>query len=205
MIPLIEYLPYSVEIEGKEYGIATDFRDWIRFELLLFDESLDEESRIYLMLDFLEFNNGEYPNSESEIIAALVWFYKCAKELKETDNTSHEKVFDYAKDSGYIFAAFMQVYGLNLYETKYMHWWHFKALMDGLPDDTKLNQIIGYRSIDLNALSKNERKRYAKLKEYYSLDEKAKSNKGKTLKELEAETLAKAEKARQRANLDERR
>jgi hypothetical protein len=56
---------------------------------------------------------------------------------------SGEKATDYDVDAEYIFAAFLELYGIDLVESN-MHWYKFLALFKGL-HGTKLNEIIGYR------------------------------------------------------------
>ena len=51
-----------------------------------------------------------------------------------------------------------------------MHWWEFKALLQGLNDDTQFVKIMSYRAIDLGKIKdKEEKKRYKELQELYAL------------------------------------
>lgn len=40
---LVDYLPETVEIEGTEYAIETNFRTFILFEMMMQDPELDAE------------------------------------------------------------------------------------------------------------------------------------------------------------------
>ena len=51
-----------------------------------------------------------------------------------------------------------------------LHWWKFKALFQGLKEDNKIVQIMGYRGMDLSKIKdKEERKHYKRLKKLYAL------------------------------------
>ena len=52
-------------------------------------------------------------------------------------------VLDFAIDADYIYAAFMEQYGIDLLTAR-LHWYSFNALLHGL-HDTELNNIINAR------------------------------------------------------------
>ena len=46
----------------------------------------------------------------------------------------------------------------------YMHWWKFRALLDGLRDDTEIKRRMYYRSVDTSKIkNKDERKRIRRI------------------------------------------
>ena len=64
----------------------------------------------------------------------------------------------------------LKMIDIDLQETKYMHWWKFKALFDGLNENTEIVKIMGYRSINLSQIKDIEkRKYYKKMKRLYAL------------------------------------
>ena len=68
-----------------------------------------------------------------------------------------------------IYAAFLQQYGIDILTTN-MHWWKFKSLLDGLTNETKFMQVVGYRLMDISKIKdKNERKRLKELQDYYAI------------------------------------
>lgn len=80
------------------------------------------------------------------------------------------QVIDYNEDSKYIYSAFMQVYGIDLFEEQgKLHWNKFQALMDGLPDDTKLSQIIHFRTWEESDDKKDYKQYMREQKQYWSL------------------------------------
>lgn len=55
------------------------------------------------------------------------------------------RCFDFDLDGSYLVASFMAAYGIDL-TTAEMHWHMFLALFRGLPDDSCIKKIMGYRS-----------------------------------------------------------
>ena len=59
---------------------------------------------------------------------------------------TEKPVYNIAYDGDFIFASFMQAYGLDLFkEQGRLHWKKFNALLAGLPDGTKFVEVIKIR------------------------------------------------------------
>lgn len=131
-------LPESVEVDGSLYAIHTSFKYFLRFIELLADKDTKPQ-------DFDFMYKRQKPQNKENGLIALIQFCNPPQILPHTDKLegSSEKAVDYAIDADYIFAAFMERYGIDLVESD-MHWYKFQALFKGL-HDTKLNEIIGYR------------------------------------------------------------
>lgn len=131
-------LPESVEVDGSLYPVQTSFKYWLRFLELLADRNTPPGDFDFIYTD-------RKPPSRLNGLTALVQFCSPPQILPHTDKLeeSSEKAVDYAIDADYIFAAFMERYGIDLVESD-MHWYKFQALFKGL-HGTKLNEIIGYR------------------------------------------------------------
>ena len=131
-------LPEAVEVDGSLYPINTSFKYFLRFLELLADKETKTQD-----FDFM-YKIKKPQNRESGLLA-LIQFCNPPQTLPHTDKLggSSEKAVDYTIDADYIFAAFMERYGIDLVESD-MHWYKFQALFRGL-HDTKLNEIIGYR------------------------------------------------------------
>lgn len=131
-------LPRDIEVNDKAYPIHTDYRFWIGFA------SLAESEKNPYSFDFLYID--EKPEDRIEGFKKLVEFYNPLSPLpRKTTDEGNEKVLDYKLDADYIYAAFMQCYGLDLVDVKELHWHKFLALIKGL-SKTRLNDIMGYRS-----------------------------------------------------------
>lgn len=155
--------------------IRTDFRESIKFELLMQDNKIDEELKIIQALKLYYYDLSHIKNIK-QAINNILWFYSCGKQENDINNNnkSHKEnekqIYSYEFDDEYIYSAFMQQYKIDLNNIKYLHWWKFKALINNLNENTQFVKIMGYRSIDLFKIKdKEERKYYKKLKKQYAL------------------------------------
>jgi len=173
---LFDPFPETVEVGGKEYGIVTDFREWIKFtELLRNAEQLD--ARILQII--LEWYVDDRPEDVVASITALQGFL-CAEEIyqegerptgeeweddTEVETGSPAEAFSFRQDAICIYSAFMEVYGIDIETIPYMHWWKFLVLFWGLPADTEIKERIHYRTVDLATIkNKEERERIKKIR-----------------------------------------
>ena len=110
-----------------------------------------------------------------ELLKGILDFYKCNKPDKPEKKPNKKVGFLFDYDMDLIFAAFN------------MHWWEFKALLNGLNDDTKFVQVVGYRTADLSKIKdKKERARMKELQDYYAIQEQGDPFQ-RTQEEIEAE------------------
>ena len=168
---LIDLLPSSVKIDGTEYEINSDFRTSVLFSLLMEDDNLSEEEKV---LQALNLYYPVVPDNSEKAIEKIKWFYSCGKLDNPIGNkkarASSKKVFDFEVDANYIYSAFMSQYNIDLQDIEELHWWKFKALLEGLKEDNKLSKIIEYRSVDLSKIKdKEQRKFYKDMQKQYSL------------------------------------
>lgn len=175
---LIDLLPSSVKIDGTEYEINSDFRTSVLFSLLMEDDSLNEEEKV---LQALNLYYPVVPDNSEEAIEQIKWFYSCGKLDNPIGNrkarASSKKVFDFEVDANYIYSAFMSQYRIDLQDIGQLHWWKFKALLEGLKEDNKLSKIIEYRSVDLSKIKdKEQRKFYKDMQKQYSLNKESKED-----------------------------
>ena len=156
---LIHRLP--TKVNGIQ--INTNYKVSILFELLMQDNRIKKELKIMKALQ-LYYSNFDQINNYEKSIEQMLWFYKCGKELansnkEESDRSNNKQIYSYEFDDKYIYSAFLQQYDIDLQEIKYMHWWKFKALFDGLNEDT---EIVNYRSANLSKIKDVEKKKYYK-------------------------------------------
>ena len=175
---LIDLLPSSVKIDGTEYEINSDFRTSVLFSLLMEDDNLNEEEKV---LQTLNLYYPVVPDNSEEAIEQIKWFYSCGKLDNPIGNkkarASSKKVFDFEVDANYIYSAFMSQYNIDLQDIEELHWWKFKALLEGLKEDNKLSKIIEYRSVDLSKIKdKEQRKFYKDMQKQYSLNKESRKN-----------------------------
>lgn len=89
---------------------------------------------------------------------------------RETRPPSGARAIDLVQDGDYIVASFQQAYGIDLTDPLCdMHWHRFKALLDGLPEGTKMSQIISYRMWDPREMKRKHEQTMAELRAAWAL------------------------------------
>ena len=151
------------------FKIRTDFRESIKFELLMQDNKIEDTEKIAIALNLYYY---EIPENIEKAIEEMLWFYRCGKEIKasQSGNIKNNQIYSYEFDDAYIYSAYKDQYKIDLNTIRYLHWWKFKAMFEGLKEDNKIVEIMGYRAIDLGKIKdKDEKVRYKKLKKIYAL------------------------------------
>ncbi len=164
--------PRSINVGGKNYAINLSFDRVLEAVKLLSGEEFDQESALDILYDWFVADNRKASMAEridvvNEIISKLINFDKSAESDDEHDTIS------YSQDAPYIYAAFLQAYGIDLFkEQGYMQWWCFLSLLKALPEDTRLMQIVEIRSTPVPPPNKHNGKyieKLTKLKTIYAI------------------------------------
>ncbi len=190
---LMDDLPYAVIIADNEIPINTDYRTGILFEQTLADLTLPDDERLNTVLK-LYYGDTIFPlmtdmEMVQEALDGIMWFYRCGTDdavEPEMDGKSlgEDPPFSYEHDAGYIYAAFMETYKIDLTKNK-LHWWQFRALFLGLPESVQFCKIMGYRTMEIPVkMPKAQKRFYQRMKRVYKLPEPA--ERVKIEKELEA-------------------
>jgi hypothetical protein len=127
-------LPNTVRVNGRDFSIYTDYRVWMRFE--------NDVKHMNGLIDIAYLFKNDMP-IECDV-RELFTFSRPESELPRQTGKSSVNVLDYEIDSDYIYAAFLEQYGIDLVDVEQLHWHKFLALLRGL-NGTKLNEIMGYR------------------------------------------------------------
>ena len=139
-------LPNTVSVGGSFFTINTDFREWLKFDKLIKQDTFSLADFVFLFPGDLPLITSE--EQVQELIKTLMDFFINPNSTpNDVTKKSDDVILDYQQDGEYIYSAFRQVYGINLLKED-MHWHEFKALIVGLPDNCKLSQIMharGYR------------------------------------------------------------
>jgi len=172
-LALVDGLPETVSINGEEVPVETDFRAWVLMEQLFFDERVGDADRLLLACG-LVLPEG-YPPSAAAY-EAVCGFYLAGERKRPAGKNRRKKgaqprAYDFGEDWGYIYAAFLQQYRIDVTDPELrMHWWKFRALMNALGEETTMSRIIACRTRDLSKIKDRElRQHYAELKAYYTL------------------------------------
>ena len=182
---LTDTLPDFVTVEGRKYGINTDFRIWLEFDKTMQLENVTLRDKI-MMVSRLCFDKERckvLPENPKATMEKLLSFFLCGKKAVQSGG---EKVFCFERDSGYIYSAFLTQYGIDLLSVPYMHWYVFFALFSGLEEQRRIMKIIGWRLSDPEKIENKEKREYYKnMKEVYALpDNRSREEKEEAIAEV---------------------
>jgi hypothetical protein len=154
---MIGVLPTSLDINGRDYEINTDFRIILMILAAMVDEELDDNERAYVMLELLY---DEIPEDTEEAMKQAAWFIDGGRDYSQVKR--EKPVMDWEQDEELYMAAISKLCGgKDIRLTDYMHWWSFLGLF-GEIQDGKFAQIVNIRA-KLNSgkdLDKTEKKFY---------------------------------------------
>ena len=163
-------LPATVEIDGVEHPINSDFRFGISLEMeVLVSEDPDVAG---LLRAF--YPSGVPLNVKAAVDKMLEFYRGYAMLLDEKTAKKDNKKgrqYDYEQDSDVLIASFLNYYNVDLTKDS-LHWWVFRRLMLNLPEDSPFMQRVHYRVADINKVDKKLQKHYRKMKSLYSLKSK---------------------------------
>ena len=168
---LINKLPQHTD---SGLRIRTDFRESIKFELLMQDRTIEDDKKIKMILN-LYYYNPENIEDVKKALEEIIWFYKGGDKIENkisgrNENNNKKQIYSYEFDAEYIYSAFMQQYKTDLNSIKYLHWWKFRALFTNLSEDVLFSKIMQYRAVELSSIKDKEMKKfYKKMKRIYAL------------------------------------
>ena len=183
------------EIDG--IPIDTDYRNMIKLDQLILDENISSSDKFLLALNLL------YQEPVPDLQKAwdgLLWYYSMGNEPEKLENRPAKKsksVFDFEQDATLIYAAFLEVYHIDLQQTP-LHWWTFMALLSALPDICPMGKIMQYRSMDTSKLKGAEKKRVQEIQRAFAIKQKHRINQ-MTLEERNAAVLARVHQRQKEA------
>ncbi len=191
MFKLNDPLNDSVTINGEEHPIYMAFDNVMSALETFDDQELSEADRLYVFLGTMLHDYGgdllDTLDFETQVDIGKQIIEQINSEPIENQpvdlngepmpqpKRDGEQLVSFLFDAKYIYAAFMQSYGIDLIEQQgLLHWSKFSALLNALPDNTLMRQIIDIRKTNLSEIKdKDEKKRIKKLKQQFSLEGKA--------------------------------
>ena len=166
-------LPRSLEVNGKEYPIRTDFRDILKIIEAINDPDLEDKEKVYVSLfilypDFDDFNVEDIKDAYMKACE----FIDCGLKTSEKKK-SGQKIMDFIEDEALIIPAINKVAGKEIREMEYLHWWTFMGYYMEIGEST-YSTVIHIRSKKQKhkKLEKWEEEFYSNNKELIDLKEK---------------------------------
>ena len=178
--------PYvdSIEFEGEVYPLNLSFNRVLDVFDVLRDDVLSEVEKAYTAIVILTGEeNIPFPVYIDMWLTIKEEYIDSSEEDEKTydlqgnplpkprSNEASPRLIDFRKDAEYIFASFLQAYGLNLLrEHENLTWSEFKALLNALPDDTIMQRVIEIRQWKpQKGESSEHKKKMRKLQQKYQL------------------------------------
>jgi hypothetical protein len=149
-----EALPDTVEYEGAIYTVNLSYAAFFAVSDVLKDDRLMNGQKIEIALDL--FVTDPHPVD----YGLLSTIYDLLKDDRPKGGPSY---MDIEQDWPYICAGFQQAYGIDLYSDKTMHILRWQALLQGLPKNTKIMDIIGIRAMEVPEPNKHNAKQIAEI------------------------------------------
>lgn len=175
---MIGRLPESVNINGLEYQLRSDYRNVLDVFVMFNDPEMSKEEKwieaVYLMIaDFKDPDDLEEAVLNgfdiNEAIKQINWFIGCGK--TETTKKKEKPVYDWEQDEQIIFSGVNNVAKTETRESDYIHWWTFLSYFNEIGEGM-FSYIVGIRK-KLNKgekLEKSEKRFYAEHKEMVDIN-----------------------------------
>ena len=124
------------------------------------DEELTNREKQMIMLNVLY---PEVPEDIKQAQKKAIEFLDAGKESDENrDDEIGPRLFSFAQDANYIFAAFKQTHNVDLESIEYLHWWKFQAFFMDLGSNTTFLNLVNLRRRIKNGTASREEKRVAR-------------------------------------------
>lgn len=131
---MVGYLPRTINVNGVDYKIRTDFRDIIKIITAFNDPELEDKEKAYVCLFILYVDFDKIPQKDYEAA------YRAALAFIDYGTDGDEKhsprLMDWEQDEKILFPDINKVAGFETRRAKYVHWWTFMgfylAISEGL-------------------------------------------------------------------------
>lgn len=188
-------LETEITIDDVTYPLDLSFNTILKIIDINNDEELtlfDQLGLIYTLL--FDFNDSELSDfvSEKDLEDLTNIYNSITQDLFETadedeydeeglliklGNKNDKQLYDIEHDAKLIYAGFWQAYGIDLYEQHgKLHWIKFKALLAGLPKNTRFAEVTSLRAwepskVDYDTAMRRNQQKVALPYEYEDYDE----------------------------------
>ena len=164
------------EFEGKKIPLDLAYNRILDCFDILREEQLDEYDRIDITLSLLTKDCRSVarmcPEQKIKLYKQIVGEHINLNK-RSSPGRATERLFDFRRDFDLIFASFQTAYGLDLIELKdQLSWWKFFCLFQGLPEQTKMREVMAIRGRKLpplNSQNQEEVRQLQELKAYWRL------------------------------------
>lgn len=175
----------TVEIDGKTYDLNISFDNVLKIIELMKEERIANDKKVEMAIRlFFRFDSRQHIPFDFEtqyntFLSIFEEYVKQEEKSQEYDRQGNpmpvyekdtKQYYSLKYDAEYIYASFMQAYGIDLLEQQgKLHWFKFQALLSGLPKDTKFCEVVSIRQWKKPNKGDTEEKQMSKLQEHYRL------------------------------------
>ena len=168
--------PKTLNINGVDYKIRTDYRDILTIIEAFEDKRLLRREKIEVMITILF--EEEPPLIEETFEKSYMFLdvdieglcgYKRNKK-SDANNNTETKLYSFVKDWQLIVAAMNKYFGTSIREIEYLHWFDFIAAFNNL-GECSFNSVVDLRRRKKQGkLDKEEKQYFYKNREWLDLD-----------------------------------
>lgn len=174
MLSLTDTPLSAIKFDGETYQINLAFDNVIKYLELVEDDGENKELEALQLF----FGDQEIPLDPDFIESSFKLINETITKSAYQGNSSKDwsmniapqHIYSYEQDADAIYSSFMIQYHIDLLKERgKMHWCVFRALFDGLGEDTPIQRIIELRQKNLADVPDEQRGRVMQLQQYYSL------------------------------------
>ena len=164
---MIGRLPTTLNINGVDRVIRSDFRVALLIFQAFNDPELSEQEKARVMMECLYEDVDSIPfNDYQEAYDKAVWFLDGGTIDEDTKYRTSKKVIDWEQDEQMIFSAVNKVAGKETRAAEYIHWWTFLGYFNEIGEGL-LSTVINIRQ------KKNKGKRLEKHEQEFYRENKS--------------------------------
>lgn len=174
MLSLTDTPLSAIKFDGETYQINLAFDNVIKYLELVEDDSENKELEALKLF----FGDQEIPLDPDFIESSFKLINETITKSAYQGNSSKDwsmniapqHIYSYEQDADAIYSSFMMQYHIDLLKERgKMHWCVFRALFDGLNEDTPIQRIIELRQKNLTDVPDEQRGKVMQLQQYYAL------------------------------------
>lgn len=162
-------LPTSVEVNGTEYKIQSDYRAALDILAALSDSELDNQDKAETALTIFYPELEEMPYTDyQEALQQCFRFIDCGEAPRE--EKKHPTLMSWSQDFSMFIAPVNRIAGCEVRALKYLHWWSFISYYREI-GDCLFAQVVAIRDKKARgkALDKQEKEFYRRNREMIDL------------------------------------
>lgn len=172
---LTDYEDRTVLFRGREYRLDLSYDSVLNVQRMFREKRLDGTDMLVASLRILGIPEKDIRQLDWQGRSGMLEQI-CQEKIAIRPRPrigKQQKLFDFEDDGEYIYASFLQDYGMDLIEQQgRLPWQRFIALFQGLSDKTKIKEVMRIRGMELPAPDRNNQKEIQnlmELKAYYAL------------------------------------